>query len=259
MRSIVLACLILSLAWAEPPKSYATYLERQVAADPWARKHKWTLNSGTIVVGQHRVAIKPEGAKESHKTIVGVHFEITLDGVPIPQLTYGSVGTGKSLAEAREAACNLWLGGFARALLPAIAGKPALLHTGQYDVYSGVGILRGDEPKKQLPDQSKLFSILRPALGSLTAGPDWRSLDVKVGLNEKGVDCQVILDGRDAPELKKPLLREKWPPGIYLYKVAYVLKRSTVRRTTSSGVITSAPAARARSSSSSSIQRAGSP
>src|SRR5262245_55826999 len=85
----------------------------------WSPKPPFTFKDGTFHAGRHRFTLNPVVERSipvESDTAVGVHFDVTLDGKKVPELTYGCVGFGANLKKAQRDAIGNWYMGFGQTL-----------------------------------------------------------------------------------------------------------------------------------------------
>lgn len=185
-----------------------------------------------MVIGSHVLEITPvleQASPMQGALLVGARVNVSIDGAPQPQLTYGVVGTGTSPQIAVEDLVVFWTRGIGAALVEAVGERPSAdVHSG-FRAYPGQLAIRGSLPQERIgmaPSARQIFS----RLGPLAPEPRWQSLDLKIVVNGMGeVEGQCFLNGVDTPTLLLSLRALTWPPTdtAYMYKQAWVFARQS--------------------------------
>jgi len=188
----------------------------------------------TISVGDDKLEVFPflenYGVQDSEH-ILGVRFDIHVDGKKDDRLTFGVVGNGKSRDTAQRNAVHHWWAAFAVPLITSIAHQNTDFTQSPYMAYFGSTVVRGEPPGGWIADSKERHQKLTTALiAILGKEPGVKAIDLKVlvdSAGQLGGECRV--NGRVSQEVLEGLRKLAWPTsdvGYMLYQV-YILKHKS--------------------------------
>jgi len=203
----------------------------KVAAKPESIP-KMSVKGGELEVAKHRVRINPvseRALRADGQFISAARFEISLDGSKQDQLTAGSIGIGQSTDEATSKAVEEWYLVFGSALLRSIADSAPDFTQGEFRVYTGALVVRGEPPKDLVSGQAVTKQNVLGAISDALPRADGKphSVQVIATIAPDGTttgECRI--DGRISAIAFSSVNRLPWPKAsaAYMYKRSYVFK-----------------------------------
>jgi len=172
-----------------------------------------------------RAAVEEHTQREG-TWVVGIRFDIEIDGSIEPKYTFGSVGVGTSRGDAEQTALDEWgvlfVGPFCDARREAEGG---IAFRGAIAYASPMG-LRGSPPGGWVDGTTKMHEqVLQAVWPSVPTGAGTATVDLKaaVGAGPPKGECRV--NGKMSTDCLTHLLALKWPAGTYMFKQYYVIRR----------------------------------
>jgi hypothetical protein len=189
------------------------------------------VEKGDVVIGERRLLISPvveNYIEQRGMHYYGVRFEITIDSIPQPRLTFGIVGSGTTRKEAARNAIAQWDFIFGKALFRATAQVPADKEMENFSVYMGGLITKGETHGISLEEfvqPQEIFDMLSTMLprrdGSLHTIQFILEIDNRHII---GGECRI--DGQLDAKMCESLGNLIWPrtPSKYMLKQAFLFE-----------------------------------
>lgn len=170
-----------------------------------------------IVVGVHRIRVTPrhQGIKTTGKgiKIVGLNFDVAIDGRDHKQLAYQAVGLDLSEEAAEREAIVSWYRAAGRPLLTALGGTRPAFIVGDLAVHASlVSLQNGNQALANDPlfKAERFIEILKPVLPA--ADGQLHAVHVVVGFEPGGAfRAEAIIDGAVSDAGSKRLAAQRWP------------------------------------------------
>lgn len=170
-----------------------------------------------ILVGGHRLRVTPRRAGSSATSkdlkIVGLQFDVMLDGKAQPALQHETLGIALSAEEAERLAMIDWVGQFGQPLLHELdGGRPVLrtrdlaVHAGELSLRNGSAALAADA----LLSAERMLQVLQPVLPPARAG--LQAVHVNVDREPGGgLKTKVVINGARSDAGSRLLAAQAWP------------------------------------------------
>ncbi|NOT22706.1 MAG: hypothetical protein HOP22_08265 [Nitrospiraceae bacterium] len=176
----------------------------------------YKVDGTKIDVGSHRLEIFPyvEQCTDTESDhICGVRFEVTEEGTKQPSLTYGVVGTGKTMDAALQHAVGSWWAEFTVPLIVSLSGKNLDFTQTSIIVYPGSMAIRGAPPGGWLDGSQEMHGRIVPALNPVVRDkPPTKVVSLMLVIRPDGVkDLGSRIDGIPSQELVKAVSALPWP------------------------------------------------
>ncbi|QIF02808.1 DUF6348 family protein [Roseimicrobium sp. ORNL1] len=187
---------------------------------------------GQVITGGKKAsftAVSEQALEHQGRSIQAARIEVSVDGVPVPQLTFGAVGVGTSREDADMTAIQEWYMAAGKAVIDAIGRRAAETVVGGFSVHAGLMGIRGSAPGGWLQGTAEMNTkILDVLLPHLPKDASTVAIDLKVAMQPGSApDGQCLINGQPSPAAMEAVKRLDWPQagGGYLFKQAYVLVR----------------------------------
>ncbi|MGH7181527.1 MAG: DUF6348 family protein [Nitrospiraceae bacterium] len=169
-----------------------------------------------IDVGNHQLEVFPyvEQCSDSvSEHVCGVRFEVSMEGKKQPALTYGVVGTGKTMDAALQHAVQSWWEEFNVPLIVSLAGKNLDFAESSIVVYPGTMAIRGTPPGGWLDGSQEMHGRIVPALNPVVRDkPPTKVISLLLVIRPDGVkDLGSRIDGNPSRELVAAVSALPWP------------------------------------------------
>jgi hypothetical protein len=133
---------------------------------------KFNIDGHDIVVGAHRLRIttvvENNGMTRNGELLLGVRYDVAIDGEIQPLLTTGSVGFGSTAENVTEEVTVNWYMCFGKALMTAASGDPPSFRHAGLDVFDGamqaIGVPADVLTRDRRLDQRTIFAAIFPHL-----------------------------------------------------------------------------------------------
>jgi hypothetical protein len=173
--------------------------------------------------------VSEQAIEHQGRSIQAARIEVSVDGVPVPELAFGSVGVGTSRQDADQTAIREWYMAAGKAVIDAIGRQKPEGEVGGFAVYAGLMGVRGTAPGGWLQgDAAMNTKILHVLLPHLPKDASTVSIDLKVAVQPGSApDGECRINGQPSPAAMEAVKRLDWPQagGGYLLKQAYVMVR----------------------------------
>jgi len=158
----------------------------------------------------------------------GVRVEITIDSIPQPRLTFGTVGSGTTRKDAVWDAVAQWDVIFGKALFRAVAQVPADKEIENYSVYMGGLMTKGgtrDISPAEIVLPQEIFDMLSPMLPRRDGSLHTIQFILEIG-NRHIIGGECRIDGQLTPKMCESLGDLIWAktPSKYIFKQAFLFK-----------------------------------
>jgi hypothetical protein len=144
----------------------------------------------------------------------------------VPAVTFGSVGIGVSVDEARKNATDDWTAFVADSYCAALAAMPGGITQGSFTVYPSKSGVRGTRLGGWLADHEHVSRRILAAIPSALLPVQDEGIgliDLKVGGGAPAqAECRV--NGTSNAAVCRELLTLPWPPGAYIYTQVFVYR-----------------------------------
>lgn len=176
----------------------------------------YKVDGTRIDVGNHRLEIIPyveQCTDTSSDHICGVRFDVSTEGGKQPALSYGVVGTGKTMDAALQHAVHSWWAEFTVPLIVSLAGKNLDFSQSSIVVYPGAMAIRGAPPGSWLDGSQEMHGRIVPALNPVVRDkPPTKVISLLLVIRPEGVkDLGSRIDGSLSQELVKAVSALPWP------------------------------------------------
>ena len=167
-------------------------------------------------------------ASQSGTHRAAIRFEILSGAQAIPDVTFGSVGVGTSVEDARMTATQDWVFLFAEPYCAAQAAGPGGIRLGEFVAYASSLGLRGENPGGWLKDpgtrNQRILDAVRTELAPRAEG-EVGVIDVKVAIRRDGqADGECRINGSLNTAACERIKALGWPQGEYMYKQVFAYK-----------------------------------
>ena len=191
------------------------------------------VEKGSVVVGNKMLLISPVVENYGEKRGIhfyGVRFDITIDSIPQPRLTLGTVGSSTTRRDAVWNAIVQWDFIFGKALFRAIAQVPADREIENFSVYMGGRVTKGEASAGTISaietaHPQEILNILSPMLPPHDGGLHTIQFVLQIG-NRHIINGQCRIDGQLNAKMCEALGNLIWPgkSSRYMLKQAFILK-----------------------------------
>jgi Family of unknown function (DUF6348) len=210
--------------------------DRMMALEARSADGRWRIQGRNILIGNARLRVLPvveQRMTSGRNHLVGVRFEVEINGRRMPNLVCGQVGVGETGEEADQQAVRTWQGTFGEALFAALAAVPAEQRRRGHAVHEGALAIRFTTEQESLARHPALsVAAALDALAPILPVPDGSLHSVQIHvLVEPGrsADVEVSIDGKDSLAGMERLAALPWPrqSGPYSVKRALILRPDT--------------------------------
>ena len=176
----------------------------------------YKVDGTRIDVGTHRLEVFPyvEQCTDTESDhICGVRFEVSTEGKKQTAMTYGVVGTGKTMDAALQHAVHSWWAEFTVPLIVSLAGKNLDFTQSSIVVYPGAMAIRGAPPGGWLDGSQEMHERILPALNRVVRDtPPTKVISLMLVIRPDGVkDLGSRIDGSLSRELVGAVSTLPWP------------------------------------------------
>ena len=219
MASLLMMC-VGSLLGCENPtsKEVASMIAtpQGEAVSSLLRGIEYKVDGRRIDVGNHRLEVFPyveQCTDTDYDHICGVRFEVSTEGKKQPALSYGVVGTGKTMDAALKHAVHSWWAEFTVPLIVSLAGKNLDFTQSSIVVYPGAMAIRGAPPGGWLDGSQEMHGRIVPALNPVVRDtPPTKVISLLLVIRPEGIkDLGSRIDGSLSQELVKAVSALPWP------------------------------------------------
>ncbi|WNM63693.1 DUF6348 family protein [Candidatus Nitrospira neomarina] len=208
-------------------------LLKKEAATPSELVPSMTVRGSEVEIAGHRLRITPVSERvlrTEGQFISAARFEIALDSRKQNELIAGSIGISSDSADnATSNAVVEWYVAFGSPILRSIADRSPDLTVGNFRVYTGALLVRGQAPDELISGQvitpDKVLKAISDTLPRVNAKV--HSVQIMVVVAPDGPitgECRV--DSQLSAIAFASLQQLSWPKGLtpYMYKQSYVLR-----------------------------------
>jgi hypothetical protein len=176
----------------------------------------YKVNGTQIDVGNHRLEVFPyveQCTDTESEHVCGVRFEVSTEGKKQPALTYGVVGTGKTMDTALQHAVRSWWAEFTVPLIVSLAGKNLDFAESSIVVYPGTMAIRGTPPGGWLDGSQEMHGRIVPALNPVVRDkPPTKVISLLLVIRPEGIkDLGSRIDGTPSREVVEAVSTLPWP------------------------------------------------
>jgi Family of unknown function (DUF6348) len=180
------------------------------------REIDYKVDGTRIDVGNHRLEVFPyieQCTDSASEHVCGVRFEVSTEGKNQPALSYGVVGTGKTMNAALQHAVQSWWAEFTVPLIVSLAGKNLDFAESSIVVYPGAMAIRGTPPGGWLDGSKEMHGRIVPALNQVVRDkPPTKVISLLFVIQPEGIkDLGSRIDGSLSQELVTAVSALPWP------------------------------------------------
>jgi hypothetical protein len=180
------------------------------------REIDYKVDGTRIDVGNHRLEVFPyieQCTDSASEHVCGVRFEVSTEGKKQPALSYGVVGTGKTMNAALQHAVQSWWAEFTVPLIVSLAGQNLDFAESSIVVYPGAMAIRGTPPGGWLDGSKEMHGRIVPALNQVVRDkPPTKVISLLFVIRPEGIkDLGSRVDGNLSQDLVAAVSTLPWP------------------------------------------------
>jgi hypothetical protein len=176
-------------------------------------------------------AVLENEAEQDGKYVSAIRYEVESEHRLMSGLTFGSVGVGNSVEDARSTATEEWMFLFADPYCAATASAGGI-RLGMLTFYPSRPGFRGSAPSGWLTEPETRHGRILEAIASGLAPimtNDVGLVDLKIAVQTNGdPDGECRVNGSANSEVCNRLLAIVWPGGTYMYKQVFIYRQTSV-------------------------------
>lgn len=217
-------------ARAEKPDLLSREMATLLQLATTSKQGNFQYENGHVISGGKKMtfaAVSERALEHQGQFIQAARVEVSVDGVAVPALTFGSIGMGKSREEADKMAILEWYMAAGKAVIEAVGRQKAEIEMGGFSVYPGHTGIRGTPPEGWLQGEAGMHpKILKELLPHLPKDASTVAIDLKMTMQPgSALDGQCLINGQSSEVAVEAMKRLDWPRSgdAYMFKQAYVL------------------------------------